>query len=759
MENIVIKLVVEGNAKEATNQLDKLSDKEKEVKKNFDEIAKSSKKAGDSVKKAGREAESSFDKLNDSLAGIGATIAGAFAVEAIVAFGKESVKAFAEAEETSRKLEFAVKNIANGSDGALDMLLKQAAELKAVSIFDDDDIIAAQEAMITYGLTTDQVAKLTPKIVDLASATGTDLASATDKVVSAINGQTRGLKSVGLQFKDTGDKVENYNTILEKLNKFQGAAADATTSTMGALKRFDVFMGDLKENTGEVLRGMADAFVFMWDSITGGAEESRKAITLTTAEVEKMGQAMVKLGMVNDLVTASDETLKAAREANVKQLEEITEKYKLADVNITATVGKMVNDRIVAIDKEIQRRKDLKNEVMAVTDETEKQKGAYDRLTESINLLNKALLDQLAADKEVTKTDVKKLLKLEERKKEIEDYLKWLRRRIEAEKNPINELMQGGANVQTYEGFNNLKLEKDKAYEKEKLDLAKTNMDATAKYNEQKLKEADERFKKYDEEQKKAIEERNAIVAESLVLTTQLTNQFFDYQMSLISQERDARLKVIEEEKNAKINQAGITAKKRTEYEQQFERDKQALLEETFEKEKKYKKQQAIINGALAITNILATTPDPTGTLTAIRIAGAVATTAAQVALIDAQKFEKGGWIGGKRHREGGTLIEAEKDEFVVNRRDAQANKGLLESLNKGMTEKYIYDKYVLPAILNKSINQVNQQGLADNIANSLKYQMYDDVYLRKTFKQATMQSAQYIVSGLKSTQKPSRYV
>jgi hypothetical protein len=75
------------------------------------------------------------------------------------------------------------------------------------------------------------------------------------------------------------------------------------------------------------------------------------------------------------------------------------------------------------------------------------------------------------------------------------------------------------------------------------------------------------------------------------------------------------------------------------------------------------------------------------------------------------------------------------------------------------MTEKYIYDKYVLPAILNKSLGQVNQQGLAENIANSLKYQMYDDHYLRKTFKQASMQSAQYIVSGLKSNQKPSRYV
>jgi hypothetical protein len=38
-----------------------------------------------------------------------------------------------------------------------------------------------------------------------------DLASATDVAVKAINGQTKGLKSVGLEFEDTGSRTENYN--------------------------------------------------------------------------------------------------------------------------------------------------------------------------------------------------------------------------------------------------------------------------------------------------------------------------------------------------------------------------------------------------------------------------------------------------------------------------------------------------------------------------------------------------------------------
>jgi hypothetical protein len=745
MENVVIKIVTEANTKEAVNSLDKLSDKEKEVKKNFDEIGKSAKKAGNDTKKAAKETENSFDKLNGSLMDLGKTIAGAFAVEAIISFGKESVTAFAEAEEMGRKLEFAVKNIANGSNGALDLLLQQAEDLKNISIFDDDDIINAQQALLTYGLTTDEVSKLIPKVVDLASATGQDLASATDKIISGINGQTKGLKDVGLQFKDTGSKVENYNTILEKLNKFQGATVDATESTMGAMKRFDIFIGDLKESTGEFLKGIADGFMFMWDAAINGGEETVKQLQLTEKELKNIQDTFINMGVITDLQQASEEQLLKARLANEKQLEDIRNKNAKNDINIEATIGKFQADRISAINAEIQRRKELSNEVKEDADQ-------YERLTNSISVLVSQFQNELAAKKQLNPEDVKRYKQLVKEKEAIDELIKKLTEK---------QKLEAGRGVRPTQGIESktLTINKDITDEKEKQAEYDKQIQETQRINnnilETNKRELENYYKRLEELQQK----RDAIILESINLASNLSNIYFENQLNQVRTEREERLKTIEDEKNARINQAGITAQKRAEYERSFEAERQRVLQETFEKEKKWKKQQAVINGALAITNILATTPDPTGTLTALRIASAVATTAAQVALIDAQKFEKGGWIGGKRHRDGGTLIEAEADEFVVNRKDAQANKGLLESLNKGMTEKYIYDKYVLPAILNKSLGQVNQQGLAENIANSLKYQMYDDHYLRKTFKQASMQSAQYIVSGLKSNQKPSRYV
>jgi len=47
-------------------------------------------------------------------------------------------------------------------------------------------------------------------------------------------------------------------------------------------------------------------------------------------------------------------------------------------------------------------------------------------------------------------------------------------------------------------------------------------------------------------------------------------------------------------------------------------------------------------------------------------------------------QFAKGGEIGGMPHSRGGTLIEAERGEFIVNARDAQANLETLKNINAG---------------------------------------------------------------------------
>lgn len=63
-------------------------------------------------------------------------------------------------------------------------------------------------------------------------------------------------------------------------------------------------------------------------------------------------------------------------------------------------------------------------------------------------------------------------------------------------------------------------------------------------------------------------------------------------------------------------------------------------------------------------------------------------------------KFAEGGWIGGKSHRDGGTHIEAEKGEYVINKRSAFKHKELIEAINGD--NKYELNKIYLNNLKNQ---------------------------------------------------------
>ena len=124
----------------------------------------------------------------------------------------------------------------------------------------------------------------------------------------------------------------------------------------------------------------------------------------------------------------------------------------------------------------------------------------------------------------------------------------------------------------------------------------------------------------------------------------------------------------------------------------QIDKDAAARQEEikkaAFEKQKKWNILQAVMNGAVAITNILsqhAANPIMQAILTAL----AVATTTAQVATISAQKYARGGLLRGRSHSQGGIRgqidgnpIEVEGDEVIINKRSARVFRNELSAIN-----------------------------------------------------------------------------
>lgn len=100
---------------------------------------------------------------------------------------------------------------------------------------------------------------------------------------------------------------------------------------------------------------------------------------------------------------------------------------------------------------------------------------------------------------------------------------------------------------------------------------------------------------------------------------------------------------------------------------------KYAKLEEDRAKKLRiFKISSAVSNTALGITQTLSDKNLPTLAKFVIA-ASQAAMGAAQVATIRGEKFQDGGLVGGRRHSQGGTMIEAEQGEFVMSRNAVSA--------------------------------------------------------------------------------------
>jgi len=126
------------------------------------------------------------------------------------------------------------------------------------------------------------------------------------------------------------------------------------------------------------------------------------------------------------------------------------------------------------------------------------------------------------------------------------------------------------------------------------------------------------------------------------------------------------------------------------------------------EKIKQAKLEKAIslfdiaINTAAAVSKAVAQSPLTFGLPWSAFALAQGAIQAGIVASKPLPKFKQGGIIGGKSHEAGGTVIEAEKGEFVVNKKSVSKHRDILEAMNRSSHDlnKLINERYIRPAIL-----------------------------------------------------------
>jgi hypothetical protein len=201
-----------------------------------------------------RELASTTDRTHASFGKLAQAVSAIAVGGAIVKFGKDSVRAYADAQKSQASLAFAFQKFPKLADTNQQALQGLNSELQKKTRFDDDALASGQSVLAQFNLTGRQITQVTPLLADYAAKTGQDIPTAAKNVGRALLGNTRALKAIGIDYKSTGDRGKDFANVTDLMRQKIGGFAEAEGKTAsGRLAILKNQFGELEEAAGKRL--------------------------------------------------------------------------------------------------------------------------------------------------------------------------------------------------------------------------------------------------------------------------------------------------------------------------------------------------------------------------------------------------------------------------------------------------------------------------------------------------------------------------
>ena len=598
----------------------------------------------------------------------------------------DQVKAFGKQEDSVRKLA-----VVFGSSAAKS-LDKYSSELQNVTTFGDEVTNSAMATIGMYGASVEATKKLTLGTMDLATALDMDLVGAAQLVAKSIGSSTNALTRYGIAIDATASQEEKAAQVTKELERvFGGLAKAMARTTEGQITQATMALGDLQETIGgllapfviiasKALKGLAKA---LQNPFILGASVAFSAIAISTA------LAATSIGAF----TASLTLASIAQSAfNV-----------VANANPYILIGSLLLGAAVALTAYFQGTKEMtqaqKDNADAIKKAAEAQAEA-DKIAQdyadSVIKVNEKLekkLSILKASSAIEKFAIENGIELKDVNADLFYELENVNKALEEEK----ELQKS---INKFYKANN-KIQADRMLllisETEFMLLnAEVGSEAYKKYQIA----LDGMNKSYDEMMDKmdGVDAKEKLRLKAIEDLKSSITDFAQHQIDSIRSTADARMQIMQEQENQELESLRNSRK----YERASDKKKKALEEEIIARHDKQQKEekdkankrmlanfrvQQAVSATETIISAHQGAAKATGQLGFFGLSVASAILAAgyvSAGLILAQtppKMEKGGIVGGRRHSQGGTMIEAEQGEYVVSRRGVDAVG--IEALNR----------------------------------------------------------------------------
>jgi hypothetical protein len=247
-----------------------------------------------------------------------AKVAWAAAGAAAVAFVASSIQAFAEHQVVVARLQTTIERTPALVGASVAAFEEEATALQNLTGVQDEEILAADAVLARFQLTQDQISDLIPLVLDYARVVGIDASTASTNIGRALLGNARALKTLGVDYKATGDRAKDYDAILAILESRVAGQAVAFGETLpGKLDIASAKYDDVKEQIGESLAPALEELL----ELGSASAEVMGPVLGTAFETlgEAIGPVVAMLQPVIDLLhlagVGAEETGTSAKEA------------------------------------------------------------------------------------------------------------------------------------------------------------------------------------------------------------------------------------------------------------------------------------------------------------------------------------------------------------------------------------------------------------------------------------------------------------
>ena len=594
-------------------------------------------KAGHNVARTNQRVSKSAKNSNTNMMALGGTMSVVRSKLLVYSFATALVtKTIGAFTNAAMKQEDAEKKLAVQLGFTSRRLLEYATAQQKVTAFGDEEVIAVMGQISAFAKSEEQIEALTKATLDLSEGMGIGLNEAGLLIGKTFGSTTNSLSRYGIAVKGTAGSQARLESLTASVADKYGDLSKNIDTTRKAIKQMGNAVGDAAEEIGFALLPSLKATAismtgFVHDSLIPFIKNVKKIDWGQTAKnIKTGGDELVRffVGLIPIWMKVSENLVRAFTRGLAIGVLALFDFFK----NFSGNLAQLISNNFFAIGLEAARGF---------------MKG-FNWLVDKMPKISELLgIEKFELDNINTA--------IVENQKAIGDnpLFKFFKEGMEGDITDINSLLS--ALTTNFEDTIGQLI----AYQQEVIDETGGGKDDTGGGFFAKL------FNMTDDE-KAAFQEQHQMFHDAIM---GVADAYDKLKMQQISQAKEQELATVKGIRNERI---------RTNKLEEIEAKYAEKAKKHKEKMRDVKVAEAISNTALGMTKAHS---DPGGfagwiLATMIGIQGLM-----NIRTIKSQKYQYGGMVGGRRHSQGGTMIEAEQGEFVMNRNDTEAIG--IENLNR----------------------------------------------------------------------------